>query len=746
MTDKNNSDDIFDEEISTRVVAKQVELVYDNQPIALFSTVVVVAALLLIFFSTSENGPILYGFLFVFSLVLSFRAYINWRYFLSRKNNDIDVGKAQSYYLFGILLTGITWALMTVSIFSLLELGDQILLVIAVLGIVAAAHTTMGFVRLATVMHSVLLVFPLMYAIYFSDFPDKTAMLIAILVYFLFVLRSSILFYNSTLNMLRFNEIAVIREQELELQTADANTANKEKSAFLSRMSHELRTPLNAVLGMNELLLHDKKEPLSEKQSARAKKVDEAGKHLLSIVDDVLDLSRIEVGNVDIKAALMSCQAVINESIKLVENKAAGRNLTINTHFPDIVIHAMADAKRIKQVLVNLLDNAIKYNKHGGIITVILKVESNNVARISVIDTGYGIPEYSLDDLFRPFSRLGADELGIDGTGIGLSLCKQLIELMQGRIGVESSYGKGCCFWVELPYVEQADDVETYACKEVAEVYPNNIKHKKILLVEDNLVNCEVAMDMLEEMGFEADVVNNGQQALDFFDNHQHALILMDCEMPVLDGFAATREIRKYEEQLQQTRTPIIALTAHAITGAKDKCLESGMDDFLSKPFSMTSLQLMLNRWLQEKAKDDQAVAQGSLNEQDTAPLTDQSDNKDVDFLDEDIINRLSSRRKKDGSKLLDNIINLYFEQTSKLLDELTVATQQSDTEAIRSISHALKSSSTNVGATGLSMLCNNLESISEQGKLDNELIEQVHHGYLSVKSALTERLLTASK
>ncbi|VAW52130.1 hypothetical protein MNBD_GAMMA05-661 [hydrothermal vent metagenome] len=736
----------LNKETLARVAAKQVELVYDNQPFALFSTFAVIAALLLFFLSPSKDLQGMSFYLLTFSVILTLRAFINWQYFKDRKNNKVNVKQAKVLYLLGVILTALAWCLLVINAFPVIELEGQILLIISVLGIVAAAHTTMGFVKSATPIYASFSIAALMYVIYISGFPNNNGMLVAMFVFYIFVVRSSILFYNSTFNMLLSNEIALQREVDLKLQTSEAKLANKEKSEFLSRMSHELRTPLNAVLGMNELLMRDKKEPLTIRQNERAEKVDAAGKHLLTIVDDVLDLSRIETGSVEVRLNLVSCQSVISESIKLVESKATNRNVKIHTDYPTHAIHMMADNNRIKQILVNLIDNAVKYNKHGGTVTIVLEVKFDSIVRISVIDTGYGIPEYSLDDLFRPFSRLGADELGIDGTGIGLSLCKQLIELMSGQIGVESSNGKGCCFWVELPYCEQTEVVNISEIKEISEMYSLANKESKILLVEDNLVNCEVAIDMLEGMGFETDVVNNGQQAVDIFDSHQHVMVLMDCEMPVLDGFAATKKLRELEEQLNLPRTPIVALTAHAITGARDKCLASGMDDFLSKPFSMSALQLMLNRWLPTEKETFTIPVDEVVNETQSSYSAEVSERVIDPVLDESIINRLSTRKKKDGSVLLDTVVDVYLQQSSNLLNSLSDATQQEDVESIREISHALKSSSTNVGATSLSLLCQQLESNCECGQINSELVDQVHQAYLSVKSALHEKLLSIRK
>ena len=736
-TEQNSSEDI-----SSLVTKKQIELIYDNQPFALSTTLLVV----ILVFGFIYSSAIIYSLtvcFILFTLVTLFRSYINWRYIKARKNNAVDVSRAEKLILLGIVLSGMVWGTITLLLFPVVDLNGQLLLLIVVMGIAAAAHTTIGFLRAPIISFIILLTLPLMFVVYHSDFPNTAAILVAIATYSIFMLRSSLLFYNSTLNLLLLNEISIRREHKLMLQTAKAKSANEEKSKFLYRISHELRTPLNAILGMNELLLSDKKEPLTEKQSGRSKKIAEAGKYLLSIVDDVLDLSRIEAGNVDVVMGLTDCQAVIHDSIKLVEGKAEQRNIKISSMVERPDVFAMADSKRLRQIIVNLLDNAIKYNKPGGQVSIILNVENNNNVRISIIDTGYGIAADSINKLFQPFSRLRTGGPGIDGTGIGLSLCKQFIELMHGQIGVDCRLGKGCCFWIELSYVEHIVDIES---KQVADnniVILNTGKQRKILLVEDNLVNCEVALDMLEEIGFEAVVVHDGKQAVEAAKVSQYALILMDCEMPVMDGFAATKQIRNNETLLQTKPTPIIALTAHAIAGARDKCITSGMDDFLSKPFSMSSLQSIVNKWL----LISQAASIKSLNSNKNRQLQQDSLhvmnnlNNDSTILDQNILDRLRKKKKRDGSSLAEKVVNIYLEQSSQLLEELTQATQRADVEAVRGISHALKSSSMNVGATGLSVLCRNVEHACEQGIIENVLVDQVHKTYIDVAEALNDVL-----
>ncbi len=727
------------DEISLRIIKKQVELTYHKQPFSLFTTFLVAVFVIGFLYSPDIIGRLLVC-LALFTLVVIFRSYIHWRYTRACKNYKVNVELAEKQHFFGTLFSGMAWAVLTLLLFPVVELHDQIFLLIVVMGVIATAHTTMGSLRAPTFSFIMVLTLPLMYAVFYSDLPNAAMIIFAIIVHSIIMLRSSSLYYDSTLNMLRSNEIAIQREHKLMLQTAKARAANEEKSKFLSRMSHELRTPLNAIMGMNELLLRDTKDPLTEKQRDRSQKVVEAGKHLLSIVDDVLDLARIEAGNVDMTMALTNCQAVIRGSIKLVEAKALQRNITISSNLGNADVFVMADSKRLKQIIVNLLDNAVKYNKQGGQISIILDVDDSDVTRISFIDTGYGIDESATDKLFKPFSRLGAEKLGIDGTGIGLSLCKQFIELMHGKIGVECRKGDGCCFWIELPYVEHTAIVESKPIEK-----KNNVvivetgEQKKLLLVEDNLVNCEVALDMLDELGFYIDVVHDGKQAVAAVNENRYDLVLMDCEMPVMDGYTATEKIRSNEKLLQKKPMPIIALTAHAIAGARDKCIASGMDDFLSKPFSLATLQLMVNKWLKIKAKTSIKSFDLHKNQDDVNILHDISAGSAE--LDRRILNRLYNKKNKSGSSLVEKVIKIYLEQSPRLLAELIQATKKEDVEAARGVLHTLKSSSMNVGATGLSALCKKAERACEQGSIEKNTLDQVHKTYFFVEEALNNVL-----
>jgi len=270
--------------------------------------------------------------------------------------------------------------------------------------------------------------------------------------------------------------------------------------------------------------------------------------------------------------------------------------------------------------------------------------------------------------------------------------------------------------------------------------------NEKILLVEDNSVNCEVAVDMLETMGLDVDVANDGQQALDFYEENQYKLILMDCEMPVMDGFSTTRHIRSKELQAQDVTKaasrpaiPIIALTAHVMSSTREKCLAVGMNDFLGKPFSMSDLQSMLTRWLEIEVMDVPIQRQKKIEITQPAGLDDIE--SDWSVINYEIMNKFYQKQQKDGSNLVSKIINIYIDQSSTLLSNLTDAASNKDVESVRIIAHTLKSSSENVGALSLAELCRSVEKKCMKGSIDEILVNQIYQHYSEVSKAMKDIL-----
>ena len=738
------------------VYRQQIDALYSGLPFAIISTAVVVL-LVLIVLGNSVSWLSLAVWFSLFCLLLVFRALSSWFYSRQKRLHRVDYRQMEKLFNTGVILTGMLWAGVGLWLFPEVDLKGKVFLFIVIMGIAAAANTTMGYRRVPVYLFTALLILPLVVGVNISDFPNAIEVSIAMLVYMVFLLRTSILFYSNNEKMLQLQEASLKHEQKLLIQREEAELANRAKSEFLSRMSHELRTPLNTVLGLNELQLLDKNNPMTEKQRNRAQKISDAGHHLLSLVNDVLDFSRIETGEIEINLGVIDCRAVLRDALRLIEGKLGSRRIAVHLDEKEHDLQVLADYTRLKQVLVNLLDNAVKYNRLDGTITVVFENTGNDYLRISVVDTGYGIPEQLKGELFTPFSRLNAEQMGIDGTGIGLSFSKQLVELMKGQIGMESRHGQGSCFWLELP---RAHAPASRSKQRSQDGYVTNTAKNtgsdavgKLLLAEDNLVNQEVAVDMLEQSGYEIDVAVNGEEVLEAMSKDKYRLVLMDCEMPVMDGFTAAKQLREREKLLRLPQTPVIALTAHAIQGVREKCLACGMNDFLTKPYSFTEITAKVAQWVDASAESANqqpldstpvtsvAAVENPVQKQELAPGVQPG----VTVLEPQALNQLRARQKYRNKDLVKRVVGIYLEQTPKLLKELITAGQQADLESLSHIAHTLKSSSMVVGASALAESCRKIEVLCDQGQVEHELISKPGQMYSEVEHELREVLANES-
>jgi len=383
------------------------------------------------------------------------------------------------------------------------------------------------------------------------------------------------------------NELAIIKSKE------EAEKANQAKSDFLSSMSHELRTPLNAILGFTQLLKYEK--TLTDKQQSHISEISNAGNLLLELVNQILDLARIEKGHLQLsmeKVSLADCFKEVRAMITpLAEKNDLSLDINIETNG-----YVIADYTRLKQVMLNLLSNAIKYNvEHGSVCLKALQKE-HGIIRISVIDSGKGISQEQLQEIFLPFSRLNAAS-NIEGTGIGLSISKQLVEMMQGRIGVNSTVNKGSEFWIELAgdlNIITAIEQESKTSPAVDSLTNKSTAGHTILVAEDNPTNQTLIMSQLEVLGYNAELVQNGQEALNKMVNTDYQLLLTDCNMPLVDGYKLAQTIR---ERGNHT-LPIVALTADAFPEKKAECLKAGMNDHITKPVDLQTLKNTLEKYL----------------------------------------------------------------------------------------------------------------------------------------------------
>lgn len=368
----------------------------------------------------------------------------------------------------------------------------------------------------------------------------------------------------------------------------EAIIANEAKSEFLSSMSHELRTPLNSILGFAELLIIDKKSPMSDGQQASVNEILRGGKHLLCLVNDILALSAIETGSIKASIEDIQIKRVINDVLPLITSLANSSNVQVYVT-SESALTIKADYTKLKQIMINLLSNAIKYNSEQGIVTVEWHKTSNNTVKISVIDTGIGIPKNKQKNVFDAFCRLGHENSTIEGAGIGLVVTKKLIEMMDGTIGFESIEGYGSDFWVELPISETQEYLDS---QEHLELQANKLKN--ILYVEGNSINSKLMQAVCKLQPHNLHIVNTGELGLEFALKQDIDLILMDINLPGMSGKELTKKLRQTDKH---KNTSIVAVTAAEMVG--DIELSNNLfDDYVTKPIEVEKLLNLLKKYL----------------------------------------------------------------------------------------------------------------------------------------------------
>jgi PAS domain S-box-containing protein len=495
-------------------------------------------------------------------------------------------------------------------------------------------------------------------------------------------------------------------EEALRQAESEAVRATNLKSDFLAHMSHEIRTPLNAIIGMASLALEG---TLTSDQLECMGTIRTAGNTLLMLINDILDFSKIEAGMFQLEMSDFKLSTVLNQGLDVVSLTARRKNIRLETHLdPLLPEYVKGDQSAILRVTLNLMGNAVKFTPdHGQVkisMTVVDHKDDDYRIRVEVKDSGVGIAPEKQKWLFQPFSQAdNSMSRKYGGTGLGLSISKQLVNLMQGSIGLESDLGLGSTFHFEIPL--KKSQVAT-----VAEPKPRSNEPRKqtnnirVLVAEDNVLNQRVIKRLLEQVNCGYELAINGREAVEMFTAWPFDMVIMDCQMPEMDGYAATIAMRKIEAEEGRARTPIVALTAHAFVEDRRKCERAGMDDYLSKPITGAQLDACIERWTSaSKVKEEKGGA----------VMTNLDRAIDTRFID-----RLIELNEPSSQDFVVELIDLFQADALAHLERVRDAFDRLDLTKLENEAHSFKSSCRNVGAHKLAAQMENIEFLAHKGNL----------------------------
>ncbi len=603
------------------VLAKQIDLLYNGLRWSLV-TAAIVSVLIVFFLKDFPNLGVLRLWATFMLIISLYRALTGFFYHKSKKNGSLNLKRAEMIFISGSVLAGMAWGSLAYWIYPLAnDPGIHLFLFVMLVGISGGSISTLGYRLLPSFLLICMTVLPILIGLYRTPGSQNTAISLVVIVYFLFLLKNAQVFQKNTEQMLILQENALAREAKLRRARQLAEEASQSKSRFLANMSHEIRTPMNSIIGRTRLALDG---PLDEETQSHLEMIQSSSEDLLSLINDILDFSKIEAGELKIENRPFNLYDTVNSSLNTVKVLAEQKNRALKlrcTIADDVPLAVIGDKLRLRQILLNLLNNSVKFSERGTIDLAVSRLQARGDTlqlQFEVRDTGIGIAPDKQKNIFDEFTQED-DSLTrqFKGTGLGLAICRQLCRLMDGDIKVCSTPGEGSIFTFTLSFLScQIEDVPVDKSRQVKKPL-TNVSPLSLLLVEDNIANRILARLILEKDRHQLIEAHDGLHALNILADHPHPFdaILMDVQMPVIDGLTTTQIIRaaecgeqiqeagvddipakKLSERLYGNHVPIIAMTANAMSGDREKCIECGMDDYLAKPFQPDELKKIFNR------------------------------------------------------------------------------------------------------------------------------------------------------